>query len=432
VNIPLAINPAAERVIQGELEDGERLLWAGRPRQGLQLRREIASLIAFALASLPFIGAFAVGPAGAQTADTLLGNPFVLWMVFVAVAPIVLDALVRRRTAYGLTDRRAIFVSQPLGRQVTAMPLTTLPELTLTEDRDGSGTIWFGPPRRRGMGGTQAFNQIAGVRQVYALIQDAPADPRVRRNEISALWRSAETMQEAFPPMPGQRAGALDSLPAIHPQAAPTAGPNWSYPVSAAHQQGRGCLGWGAVLALIVFGCAGLGAGGTMISAWGSFAGETRPHAAATPTAPRDTPDNPAGPGVTLTGNGLEVTLLAGETSLTADGFSDAPSGFQYLILDAAIHNVGDEVKSYAVRAWSATDVDRGDTHASLTAATDQDLGTGTLAPGDTVRGHVVLMVPSTLEARLLIDYATTAGERLSWGSRLARPVRHYPGRIGR
>ena len=95
------------------------------------------------------------------------------------------DAKSRSATADALTDRRVLIISGILSRSVKSLPLSTLSELTLDENRDGTGTIMFGSanPLMMFAGGMNwpggrryqppAFEGIVGANEVYRRIREA-------------------------------------------------------------------------------------------------------------------------------------------------------------------------------------------------------------------------------------------------------------------
>ena len=163
-----------------ELGGGEKLLWSGRPRQGLMLRSSDALLIPFSL----LWGGFAVFweasviLSGAPVFFTLWGVPFVAIGLYITVGRFFVDARVRERTAYGLTNERIVIVSGLFKSSVKSLSLRTLSDMSLKERRDGSGTITFGPTgnfvaSRNGRTAPPAFEGIAHARSVYEAIRDA-------------------------------------------------------------------------------------------------------------------------------------------------------------------------------------------------------------------------------------------------------------------
>ncbi len=173
----------AQQRLQSELSSGERLLWAGRPRQGLRLRAADALMIPFSL----LWGGFAVFweasvlRRGAPVLFALWGVPFVLMGIYITIGRFFVDSYNRARTFYGLTNQRALIRTSG---GVKSLSLKSQSEVSLKESSDGSGTISFGSGDSRygffaGSGWPGAgrylppqFEMIEGARQVYGQVRD--------------------------------------------------------------------------------------------------------------------------------------------------------------------------------------------------------------------------------------------------------------------
>jgi hypothetical protein len=176
-----------DRELRPELASGEKLLWSGQPRRGLRLRGADALLIPFSL----MWGGFAVfWEASELRAEApfffrLWGIPFVLAGLYLIAGRFFVDAWQRGRTYYGVTNERVLLVSGGLQRQVKSLSLRNLPEITLKERGDRSGTITFGTASPvygwlsdsswPGMGKqlSPRFDMVENARQVYGQIQSA-------------------------------------------------------------------------------------------------------------------------------------------------------------------------------------------------------------------------------------------------------------------
>ena len=190
---------------------GEKLLWSGRPIQGLRLRRSDALQIPFSLLWCGFaiFWTYSVATMGGPGFMVLFGAGFVCIGLYLVFGRFLTDARSRASTRYLLTNDRVI-VRRNGGER--SMPLDGLPELTLSENGDGSGNIRFERPipvRRRGrgvlvrndngydrlydaidrrnaiagLGGSRSgaalgFRDIEDVRRVHALILDAAGEAR--------------------------------------------------------------------------------------------------------------------------------------------------------------------------------------------------------------------------------------------------------------
>ena len=169
--------------LQGELQRGERLLWAGRPRQGLVLRGVDGFLIPFSL----FWGGFAVfWEFMALTSDApaimpIFGAPFVAIGLYLIVGRFFVDAYQRGRTVYGVTSERVLVLGEAGGRKLTSIDLADVSEVMLTTRKDGSGTISFGAQLPFGQVGRGATLPGLGpmLGPFFDLVPDAAAVHRI-------------------------------------------------------------------------------------------------------------------------------------------------------------------------------------------------------------------------------------------------------------
>lgn len=188
------MNDAYERISR-ELESGERLLWSGQPTQGVRLTPADGCLIPFSLLWCGFAIFWTtmtiVLGRGKVWFMTLLGIPFVLVGLYLVFGRFFADAASRRRTYYGVTDRRLILVRESFGGTVKSKRLATLSDTERQEKADGSGTLVFEPAvtynrygRSEGQSyvatsawpgasGGFAFVGIPDVRGVQSLIEGA-------------------------------------------------------------------------------------------------------------------------------------------------------------------------------------------------------------------------------------------------------------------
>jgi hypothetical protein len=182
------IDQLPEQVVQA-LERGERVLWCGVPRQGLMLRAADMFLIPFSL----LWGGFAIFwessvwlIPNAPWFMRLWGIPFVLAGLYLILGRFFVDAKMRANTVYALTGERALIVSGIFRRQTKSLTLRNLPEVSVVQARDDSGTISFGSvPTFAAFSGGMAgwpgsgralppqFEMIDDVAAVAAMVREA-------------------------------------------------------------------------------------------------------------------------------------------------------------------------------------------------------------------------------------------------------------------
>ena len=179
------------------LDPGEKVLWAGQPRQGLFLRASDAITIPFSL----LWGGFAIfwetmalktlhhgknTPLFVQIIFPLWGVPFVLVGLYMIFGRFVVDARRRRRTWYGITDRRALIIRTGPRRKVTSFDLRNISEVNFQEHGDGTGTLTFGPvlvvSRNRSLNAagpqSNAFDHTPDAAEAYRTVRQVQQEIR--------------------------------------------------------------------------------------------------------------------------------------------------------------------------------------------------------------------------------------------------------------
>jgi len=129
------------------LRPGERVLWQGAPARGLRLTRRDLLLVPFSLFWLGFVIFWNIGVADghAPLPFRLFGLGFLLVGLFFLIGRFVLDALLRARTTYTLTDRRALIVRTGSMSRHSSVDLRAVADLHLSSEPGGLGTLRFGP-----------------------------------------------------------------------------------------------------------------------------------------------------------------------------------------------------------------------------------------------------------------------------------------------
>jgi hypothetical protein len=174
---------------------GETILWSGAPAQGLLLTSRDWFMIPFSLVwggmvSFALFAAILQARQAAPFALVIL-SLFTLLGLYIIAGRFLLDAWIRRRTSYAVTNKRILISrSAPFGN-FTSVSLGRLPDMSLSERADGRGTIRFGPQQpwfATGTGGfsawvpaldpTPQFIAIENARSVFDQIQRASAEAR--------------------------------------------------------------------------------------------------------------------------------------------------------------------------------------------------------------------------------------------------------------
>jgi hypothetical protein len=134
--------------LNSKLVRGERVLWRGAPAQGLLFTSRDALMIPFSLVWLGFtvFWLVMVTMKGAGVFFYLWGTMFVGIGLFFTMGRFIVDAWLRSRTLYAVTDQRVLILrsATPFAR-FTSIELDRLPELNLIGDGNTKGHIRFGP-----------------------------------------------------------------------------------------------------------------------------------------------------------------------------------------------------------------------------------------------------------------------------------------------
>ncbi len=176
--------------IQKYLNSGERLLWVGRPPQGIILRDSDWTAIPFSLLWGGFAICWECAACGIfnrgrfNPCPATFGLPFVAVGLYMIAGRFFHDAWERGRTWYALTDRRVLILRVGESLSLKGLQLAEVPVVRLQQFRDGSGTITFvaepvHPTMNRGSvidyGRPQepCFERIESAREVYEMIRTA-------------------------------------------------------------------------------------------------------------------------------------------------------------------------------------------------------------------------------------------------------------------
>ncbi len=136
----------ASAIIATHLHPGERLLWAERPKQGFAVRAVDFWVVPFMLCwstGVVYSTVSIIKQEGASPGLLLFILPFILLGVYMLFGRFWIDARVRSRTYYGVTDQRVLIISGILAKQTRSIYLKELLEMQFTRRSDGTGTLEF-------------------------------------------------------------------------------------------------------------------------------------------------------------------------------------------------------------------------------------------------------------------------------------------------
>ena len=185
--------------LQSELFPGEKLLWHGRPLQGMHFERSdiggyvigillLGTVVVLSLLIFEFLPVPDQWKEGASALEPKVACAF--WSV--ALLPIALyclgggkwlDARFRSKLFYGVTNERILILREQRrnSQALTSLRLRDVPHLSLIVNQDGTGSLIFAPrpvsaPNQSAAYGIN-FRLIPEVRKVYTLIRSIQRDP---------------------------------------------------------------------------------------------------------------------------------------------------------------------------------------------------------------------------------------------------------------
>jgi len=133
--------------LQRKLLNDEKMLWTGRPQQGFLLSRRDWLLVPFSLVWIGFIvfwETFAISMPHAPVFFKFFGGGFLLIGLYFVIGRFFVDAWLRTRIRYAVTNKRILIERAPPMGKLVAIQLDRLPTTSLAEAGAGRGTILFG------------------------------------------------------------------------------------------------------------------------------------------------------------------------------------------------------------------------------------------------------------------------------------------------
>jgi Bacterial PH domain len=133
--------------MSSDLAPGEKVIWQGKPIQGIRFSPQDFFIIPFVvlwLFMVIFIPATAKSNQAEGNTPILLFIPFIFIGLYMAVGRFVFDIFTRRNTNYRLTSERAIIDSGIFRKTTRSINLKATGEVSISTKKNGSGTVVFG------------------------------------------------------------------------------------------------------------------------------------------------------------------------------------------------------------------------------------------------------------------------------------------------
>jgi len=177
-SMSMHIDTELQRIALSELEDGENLLWCGRPNAKRAFVASLAIFLfaipwtAFALFWMWGASGFGKAPDGFNIIFSLFGVPFVL-IGFAMMAMPYWAYRKAQKTIYALSDRRVVIIEGGKSKTVHSYGRGDLGTIKRTELADGSGDLTFAQKHSTDSDGDRRTTDISliGIPQVRSVEQ---------------------------------------------------------------------------------------------------------------------------------------------------------------------------------------------------------------------------------------------------------------------
>ena len=170
--------------LESIIDHDEELIWTGSPKQGIKFQVLDLYMIPFSILWCGFAIFWMMAALEGSAFFALFGVPFVLMGLFMVFGRFIFDAIRRKKTFYGITEKRLIIKSGVFSVDYESIMLNKMPTIKIIEKGDRSGTLIIGKDKNfvsmfRGTGWplvnkdlAPSLEMIPDVRRVYELLRN--------------------------------------------------------------------------------------------------------------------------------------------------------------------------------------------------------------------------------------------------------------------
>lgn len=165
------------------LETDEVLIWAGQPKKGIVFEISDIFKTLFILAFFVFTYVAIKLLAGISVIIAIpIGIIFFSVGILLGFGRFFIDAELRKKTFYGLTDKRIIITSSLAHKKIQSVYFSSKPKIEFIPNLDGTSTIELGikEPAGFGSGGINWVPNIKGYTSLYRLSEGEIVHKKIR------------------------------------------------------------------------------------------------------------------------------------------------------------------------------------------------------------------------------------------------------------
>ena len=177
-----------ETKFNNELLEGEKILWSGKPEEGILFKKADIFLIPFSLlwGGFTIFWEISVLRINAPLFFSLFGIPFVLFGLYLMIGRFFYKKHKKRNTYYAITDQRVLILTALKNKRLKSIFIKNIPTINKNIKSNGYGSIKFGNSsiftsmyENTGLGifgyenkNIIAFYDIREVNEVYKLVNN--------------------------------------------------------------------------------------------------------------------------------------------------------------------------------------------------------------------------------------------------------------------
>jgi hypothetical protein len=159
--------------MQNYLGSNEKLIWVGQPKTGITLKLKDIYELLFSILFCTVLVFMMRSVLVVSVWFLPFFIPFILVGLLFLFGRYFIDAHLRKKTYYALSNKRIIIKSNAMYKKIRSVDLAALSKIEYEEERDRSGTIDLGIayPTMPGRGGISWFPNAKAYTSLYRILE---------------------------------------------------------------------------------------------------------------------------------------------------------------------------------------------------------------------------------------------------------------------